>query len=282
MMQRPGRRFDDKVVLITGASAGIGGAAARGFAAEGAKVVLAARGIEALERVGEAIGEGGGEALVLPTDVGDAAACEALIEATLERYGGLDVLVNNAGMHLRGDFDQHPPSGFGAMVDVNLRAPVLLTGLALPSLRARRGAIVNVASIAGFVPLPGAAVYSATKAGLRAFSRALADELADGGVRVTLVSPGPVETGFILDELETVSPLALSQPMSSAEQVAELVLDAAAEGAGAVELALPRISAALATISYVLPAVGRAVRPLLRRRGERAREALRRKLGLGR
>ncbi len=261
-------RFDDKVVIVTGASAGIGMHAAQMFADEGASLVLAARGAERLEAVAEEIRRvKGAEVLALPTDVGDHAQCLALIDATIERFGRLDVLVNNAGAHWRGAFEENPVDAFATMVDVNLRAPIVLTRHALEHVRRAQGAFVHVASIAGFSPLPGSVVYSATKAGLRAFSRALSEELRGSGATSSLVSPGPVDTGFIMDDLETVTDITFSQPLSSATAVAELVIECAYDGA--TERAIPASSAALATVNYLFPAVGRAIRPALEAKGRR-------------
>jgi short-subunit dehydrogenase len=153
---------------------------------------------------------------------------------------------------------------------VNLRAPIVLTRLALPYLRkSGGGAVVNVASLAGQVPLPHEATYSATKFGLRAFTYALADELRGSGITASVVSPGPIDTGFIWDDLENVPDLVFSQPMSSPEQVAAAVLDCAADGR--VERSLPRVSGWLATAGYLFPALPRAVRPLLEAQGRRAK-----------
>jgi len=271
-------RFKGDAVIITGASAGIGAAAARRFAREGARCVLAARGVEGLEAVAEEVRAAGGEALVVPTDVADPAACAALVAACVDTWGPPRVVVNNAGLHHRGPFLDHPAEAFAEMVDVNLRGPILLTRLALDAMRAAgRGVIVNVASIAGCVPLPEAAVYSATKFGLRAFSRALAEELRDTPLRVTVVSPGPVETGFIIDDLESVSPLTLSQPLSTAEEVAEAIIACALDGR--IERQLPKRSGRLATLAYLWPALARRLRPVMMRRGEAAKRRLLARLG---
>jgi hypothetical protein len=135
--------------------------------------------------------------------------------------------------------------------------------------RAGRGAIVNVASLAGRVPLPHEATYSATKFGLRAFSLALADELHGTGITVSVVSPGPVDTGFIMSDLDHVPDIVLSQPMSTADQIAALVLDCAADGKP--ERARPRVGGALATLGYIAPPLRRVLRPLLEARGRRNR-----------
>ncbi|HJK98542.1 MAG TPA: SDR family NAD(P)-dependent oxidoreductase, partial [Polyangiaceae bacterium LLY-WYZ-14_1] len=224
-------RFRDQVVVITGASAGIGAAAARAFAAEGARVVLAARGRDALDELAAELRGQGGEALVVPTDVGDDAACRRLIDEAVATHSQVDVLVNNAGLHHRGPFPGLTPEQATAMVDLNLRAPILLTRLVLDGMLARgSGAVVNVASLAGCIPVPESVTYSATKFGLRGFSLALGEELRGSGVRVAAVSPGPVSTQFILGDLDEVSDLTFSQPMSSPEQVAAAILDCAADG----------------------------------------------------
>jgi short-subunit dehydrogenase len=260
------RRFDDKVVVITGGSAGIGRAAAEQFVAEGARVVLAARGRQALE---EAVAELGAErALAVPTDVADDTAASALLASAAERFGAIHVLVNNAGFNARGRVEAREVGELVKVVDVNLRAPIRLCRLALPHLRqAGGGAIVNVASVAGMVPLEDEATYSASKFGLRAFTLALAEELRGSGVTASVVSPGPVDTGFI--DSPEVPDVVFSQPMSSADQVAALVLDCAADGRP--ERVVPARSGRLATFAYLLPASRRLLKPLLERKGRAAR-----------
>ncbi|MFN3200921.1 MAG: SDR family NAD(P)-dependent oxidoreductase [Bradymonadia bacterium] len=267
-------RFKDKVVIITGASAGIGEAAAHLFAEEGARVVVSARGRERLEQVAEELRAKGAEVFVQPGDVGDDGACKALIDETVAHFGGVDVLVNNAGLHHRGLFEEVEAEDLAHMVHVNLRAPVLLTRLVLPHLRQRGGgAVVQVASLAGRAPVPGSAVYSATKFGLRAFSRALAEELRGTGIHMTIVSPGPVDTGFIMDDIDAVSDLTFSQPISTSEEVAAAILDCAADGK--MERALPGRSGVLTTAAYLAPGLGRALRPMLERKGRKTKDRLR-------
>ena len=264
--------FRGLCVVITGASAGIGAACARAFAADGARVVLAARGAEPLQRLAAEIEAAGGEALAVPTDVAVQAQCEALLRAAADAFGGVDVLVNNAGANRRGMIESYRADELATVVTVNLVAPIVLTRLALPYLRKSKApAIVNVASLAGRVPLVHEAVYSATKFGLRAFTLALAEELE--GIRVSVVSPGPVDTGFIGEDLDHVPDLVFSQPMSSAEQIAELVLQCAADGK--VERMRPKFGGHLATLGYLFPALRRAVMPLMERRGRKAKEAFR-------
>lgn len=264
------KSFRDRTVIITGASAGIGAAAARAFAAEGARLVLAARNEQALRSFADSL-PAGTEALCVPMDVADEAACRELFGRAEEAYGAVHCLINNAGLHARGSVEEKTADELAAMVDVNLRAPVVLTRLAIPYLRqAGGGAIVNVASLAGCTPVPGSVTYAATKAGLRSFSHGLAEELRDSGIHVGVVSPGPVDTGFIMEELDEVTDLSLSQPMSTPEEVAEAILRVA--GGGRVEEKLPRMSGVTADLVYLFPGLRRAMEPLLSRKGKKARE----------
>ena len=144
-----------KVVIITGASSGVGEAAARAFARSGATVVLAAR---SAPKIAELAKELGG--LAVPTDVTRLDDLRALIERTLASYGRIDVLVNNAAANARGNLDSLDEDAIASVIDTNLKAPMLLTRLALPHLRKTRGVVVNVASIAGHVPLPGQSPYT--------------------------------------------------------------------------------------------------------------------------
>jgi short-subunit dehydrogenase len=271
------RRFIDKTVVITGASAGIGEACARRFAAEGANLVLVARGLSALDGLVAQLRRQG-PVTAAPADVTDARAMAAVFERAVADHGNIHVLVNNAGCNVRGALEELAADQLARIVDVNLRAPILLSRMVLPYLRrAGGGAIVNVASLAGRVPLPHEATYSATKFGLRAFSTALAEELRGSGITVSAVSPGPVDTGFIMDDLDAVPDIVFSQPMSSADEIAALVLDSAADGR--LERMQPRVGAYLATAGYLLPQLARAMRPLLEARGRRAKERYRRRGG---
>lgn len=264
-------RFEGRTVVVTGASSGIGEAAARLFAAEGASVVLAARSRDALEDLESEIVSEGGTALAVPTDVSDAGACAALLQTAEAQFGVVHILVNNAGFNARGAVEEASAEELAHIVDVNLKAPIVLTRLALPYLRrAEKAAIVNVASLAGRIPLPYEATYSATKFGLRAFTFALAEELEGTGITVSAVSPGPVETGFLLADLHEVPDVVFSQPMSSAEDVANLILDAAEDGA--LEKTCPQLSGYLATVGYLVPQVPRLLRPLLEYQGRAAKE----------
>lgn len=270
------RRFSGKVVIVTGASlpAGIGAAAARRFAEEGASVALTARGAEGLEEVAREIRGRGGEARAFPADLTQVDACERLIQDVVGAYGGLDVLVNNAGANVRGPVERHDPRALANVVEVNLVAPIVLTRLALPALRARGGgSVVQVASIAGQYPVAGGATYSASKFGLRAFSFALREELEGTNIRVAVVSPGPVDTGFLMQDLDNVPDIIFGQPMSTADEVAALILDSAVDGRR--ERTIPLQTGLLARLGAAVPALKKALGPAMERRGRAAKEAFR-------
>jgi short-subunit dehydrogenase len=259
--------WKDKVALVTGASSGIGLAVARQIVARGGRVALVARTEATLARVARELGED--RASSFPLDVTDNAALGALPKRVVARFGRLDVLVNNAGVNHRGEILEHTADELEHILHTNLVAPVRLTRAALPHL-GRGSFIVNVASLAGKVPVPHEATYSASKAGLRAFSRALDAELAGVGVRVCTINPGPVDTGFFGD-VSTVPDLVFSQPMSSAEQVADAVLRAI--DTGALEIDVPAVSGKLATLGYLSPRLFAALRPVFSKRGAKNKAA---------
>lgn len=275
------RDFSDTTVILTGASMGVGAATARAFAALGANLVLIARGRDKLEALAAELERDFGnreQVMIEVLDVTDLEGFGALLERVRTRFGSIDVLVNNAGLHARGAVASVAAADIGRMVDVNFKAPLMATRMVLPDLQqSQRPAVINVASLAGRTPVPGSATYSATKFGLRAFSLALAEELRGSGIRIACVSPGPIDTGFIMDDIDAVSNLTLSQPMSTAEQVAQAIV-ALVDG-GALDLPMPRISGYLTTLSYLFPALGRALRPMLEKKGRRTRERLKRKRG---
>jgi len=175
--------------LVTGGSSGIGLAIARMLRGEGYELTLAARTVERLEAAAAEL-----DAASVAVDVRDEDACVALVEAHLERHGGLDVLVNCAGVGIAGRIGDMATKQFDLQQAVNLRGAFLVTREALPALRESRGYVVNLASIAGTIPTPGLASYGAAKAALIALTRSLDREEAASGVRVTALCPGFVDT----------------------------------------------------------------------------------------
>jgi short-subunit dehydrogenase len=193
---------------------------------------------------------------------------EAILELpdrVVAHFGRLDILVNNAGLNHRGPILQHSARALRDVITTNLTAPVVLTRAAVEKL-APGGAVVNVASLAGMIPVPHEAAYSASKAGLRAFTRSLREEFPK--LRIATVCPGPVDTGFFGD-LAQVPNLVFSQPMSSADEVADAVL--ACIVGERDEIALPSLSGKLATAGYVFPFLAAWLRPMLERRGAAAK-----------
>ncbi|MEZ4320836.1 MAG: SDR family NAD(P)-dependent oxidoreductase [Myxococcota bacterium] len=265
-------RFPGRTVLVTGASQGVGLATVQRFHAEGAHVVLLARREGPLKEAARGLDPQ--RTFVIAADVADTAALPGVVDRVIDRFGGIDGLVNNAGAHFRGPLESRSADEIATMVDVNLRAPLVLTRLVLPELRSRGGFVVNVASLAGKVPLDGAVTYSATKFGLRAFTFALAEELRGSGIRISAVSPGPIDTAFIMDEIDEVADITFSQTMCTAADVAEMVLDCAEDGT--LEREFPALGGKLATLAYLVPAVRRMLKPRLEARGRRVKERLRR------
>jgi len=249
-----------KVVIVTGASSGVGEAAARLFAGSGAKVVLAARSAGKIESLAAELG-----GLAVPTDVTRLEDLRSLVDRTIAAHGRLDVLVNNAGFNSRGTIDSIAPEAIAAVLDTNLKAPLLLTRLALPHLRASKGVVVNVASIAGHVPLPGESPYCASKWGLRGFTFAADAELRQAGVALTAVSPGPIATPFVLDDLDHTPDLVFSQPFLTAEQVAEAVVACALDRKR--ERAMPASTLFLARLVQWMPWLQEMLRPSLEKKG---------------
>jgi hypothetical protein len=264
--------FKDKTVIVTGASAGVGAAAARKFAEAGANLLLLARGKKNLEALAAELRELT-RVEYLAMDVADTDACQNAFKKADFEFGRIDVLVNNAGFHARGTVESLGLDDIARMIDVNLKAPLQLTRIAIPYLRdAGGGAIINVGSLAGRLPVPGSAVYSASKNGLRAFTYAIAEEMPDANIKFAVVSPGPIDTGFIMDDVDKVSDLTFSQPISSAEDVAQAILDLC--GNQQRELAMPPLSGVLTSISGSMPWLARMLRPSLERKGQRVKAEL--------
>jgi len=195
-MPRTEWTYRGRWALVTGASAGIGEAFARELAKRGMNVALAARREDRLRALADEIGTAHRiRTLVLPADLGREGAAEALWAAAADSRE-IHLLVNNAGFGLKGPFAELPLERQAEMVRVNCIAPLELAHHALRHMAGRGGGIVNVASIAGYQPIPLMATYAASKAFVVAFSEALTEEAREHGVRVVVVNPGPVKTEF--------------------------------------------------------------------------------------
>jgi NAD(P)-dependent dehydrogenase (short-subunit alcohol dehydrogenase family) len=189
--------FNERSVIITGASTGIGRALAVALAARGARVALAARDAAALEETAALCRAASAEAqaIVVPTDVADPESCRRLVESTVAAFGGIDVLVNNAGISMWARFeDVTDLSIFERMIRVNYLGALYCTHYALPHLRARRGLLVAVSSLTGKTGVPTRSGYAASKHAMQGFFDSLRVELRGSGVDVLVVSPGFVAT----------------------------------------------------------------------------------------
>ncbi len=195
--------LDGYRVVITGASRGIGKATARMFHEAGARVALVARHQERLAQVAEELG--GERVLTLAADLADPEAPKAVIDAVVEAWGGLDVLVNNAGITRDRFLLRLSEEDLETVLNVNLKAAFRMARTALrPMLKARQGVIVNVSSVVGLTGNPGQSIYAASKAGLIAFTRSLAREVGSRKIRVVAVAPGFIETDMTRDLPEEV------------------------------------------------------------------------------
>jgi NAD(P)-dependent dehydrogenase (short-subunit alcohol dehydrogenase family) len=175
--------------LVTGGSRGIGLAIARMLAEEGFSLTLAARNAERVEAAAAEFG-----ALAVTADVSKDEDCERAVAEHVDRHGGLDVLVNSAGIGIGGNVEALTTKHIDLQLDVNIRGLVLVTRAAIPHLRTSRGLVVNLSSIAGTVPTPGLSIYGASKAAVISFTRSLNEELDADGVRATALCPAFVDT----------------------------------------------------------------------------------------
>jgi 3-oxoacyl-[acyl-carrier protein] reductase len=195
------QHLKDKVAIVTGASRGIGKAAALALVTQGAKVVINyARSSDAAEATVKEITDAGGEAIALQADVSQSAEVDNLIKTTLDKFGRIDVLVNNAGITKDTLLLRMKPEQWQAVIDLNLTGVFLCTkAVSKTMLKQRSGRIINIASVAGQMGNPGQANYSAAKAGVIGFTKTVAKELANRGITVNAVAPGFIETDMTHD-----------------------------------------------------------------------------------
>jgi NADP-dependent 3-hydroxy acid dehydrogenase YdfG len=190
------QELTDKVVLITGASSGIGEATAKLLAGHKVKVALMARRKQNLQNIASEIEAAGGTALVIEGDVTKRDQCENAVKTVTDEWGHIDILINNAGVMLIGPVAELPVENWEQMIELNQLGLLYMTRAALPSLTKQHGHIVNISSVAGRTSRPGSAVYNMTKWGVNGFTDALRQEMVEAktGVRTTLIEPGAVAT----------------------------------------------------------------------------------------
>ena len=252
-----------RVAIITGASDGIGAELARLMAKKGHDLALVARRRERLEALAaEIAGTGRPSPLVIPLDLAEVSAPEALGQSLRAAGAEPAMLINNAGFGLQGQVADLDPAEQLRMIDLNIRALTALTLKFLPDLIAARGRILNVASVAAFLPGPGMAIYYASKAYVLSFSEALSQELAPKGVSVTALCPGPVPTGF---QAAAGMSRDLTKAMSFVQTSPQAVAEAAYRGMmSGRRVVMPSFAdwmsasaAALTPRSLLLPVIGR-------------------------
>lgn len=238
--------FQNKVVIVTGASSGIGAATAIAFAAQGAKVSMVGRNETKLANVSKIARQKGSKPLVIAADVSIDTDAKRIIDDTIKHYGGLDILVNNAGIFTRTSiFAPDAVENYDKVMAINLRATVQLTYLAVPHLIKSKGNIVNISSVVALgTILDDSFAYAVSKAGMDHFSRAMALELSKHGVRVNAVNPGPVksdlgENAGMTKEQEVVHMAAVSKSttlnrIGEPEEIADLILFLASDKARSV------------------------------------------------
>jgi len=241
-------QLDNKVAIVTGASKGIGEAMARGLAEFGAKVVISSRKRESVDAVAESFQNDGLEAIAIAANMGNVEEAQTLIDQTVDAYGGIDIIINNAAANpVFGPIQNTEERAFDKILDVNLKGPFELCKKAYPILKQRGGgSIINISSIGGLTPERGIGIYSVSKAGLINLTKVMAQDWGADNIRVNAICPGLIKTKFsealwgnepILDRFLQQIPL---NRVGTSEDIAGLAVylasDAAAYCTGGVYL----------------------------------------------
>ena len=215
----------DRVAIVTGGTRGIGRSLAEGLVCAGAKVVVASRKADACAETEAHLTAMGGEAMGVPTHMGDLDALAALVDATVDRFGGVDIVINNAANGLTLPLGEFTLDAWNKSYDVNLRGPVFLVQYALPHLIASpHAAVVNVISAGAFLASAKQSMYSGAKAALMAFTRAMASEWAPLGIRVNALAPGTIDTDMVRNNPpEAQARMAAASPMKRAAHPDEMI-----------------------------------------------------------
>ncbi len=224
-------KFMDKVIIVTGASSGIGRACAFEFANNNANIVLASRREEELIKIENKIKEKGGEAFSIVTDVRKIDDCQNLINKTVKKYGKIDILINNAGISMRASFEEIDLSVIKDLMDTNFYGAVYCTKFALPYLLKQKGTVIGISSISGLTPLPGRTGYCASKYAMDGFLNTLRLENRKNGLNVLVVHPGFTSSNIRNIALNKNGKPQKETPrnekeMMSAERVAQIIAKA--------------------------------------------------------
>lgn len=250
--------LQDKVTIITGASAGIGQEIARRFAKEKAKLVLAARSEDKLQQLSEELSAAGCETLVVRTDVSDPNDLRELVEKTIQSFGRIDVLVNNAGIECFRHFEQTEAEDILQTIETNLTGSIILARYVIPHmLKQKSGCIINMASTAG-KHCPGfASVYGATKAGLIGFTQGLRGEYLSQGISATAICPGFTSSGGVYEKIvkATGKKTSLALGGTSTAAVANAVVKAIHKGAPELIVNWPPVRPAM-VLREIFPRLG--------------------------
>ncbi|GAC1635607.1 MAG: SDR family oxidoreductase [Ktedonobacteraceae bacterium] len=189
------KNIEGKVIVITGASSGLGEATARLLCAQGASVVLGARRVERIQSLADELTRNGGKALAIPTDVTHPDQVKRLVDTAVQTYGRIDVIINNAGLMPHSPLERLKIDDWNRMIDVNIKGVLYGIAAALPYMKQQRaGQIINVSSVAGHKVRPGSAVYAATKSAVLVISEGLRQEVKPYNIRTTVISPGAIAT----------------------------------------------------------------------------------------